>query len=94
MSEPDATMTRIGQGMELSRRGECAAARELFAEVWDECGGQAGDPLHRCALAHAMADVQDDVQQELAWIKSGLGWLAERLASASRAEPNWGQKGL
>ncbi|MEU6646968.1 hypothetical protein ABZ863_31145 [Saccharomonospora sp. NPDC046836] len=26
-----------------------------------------GDPLHVCVLAHAMADVQDDVRQELVW---------------------------
>lgn len=67
MTEPDATMTRIGQGMELGQRGERAAARELFAEVWSGVGGAAGDPLHRCALAHAMADVRDDVREELAW---------------------------
>lgn len=30
-------------------------------------GGDAGDPLHRCALAHAMADVQDEVREELVW---------------------------
>jgi len=65
--EPDATMTRIGRGMELSYSGERAAARGLFAEVWNDIGAEAGDPLHRCALAHAMADVQDDVQQELVW---------------------------
>lgn len=58
MFEPDATMKRIGQGIELSQRGERAAARELFAEVWAGFGGEAGDPLHRCALAHSMADVQ------------------------------------
>jgi len=60
-------MTRIGQGMELSQRGEREAARRWLAEVWHDIGGESGDPFHRCALAHAMADVQDDVQEELAW---------------------------
>ncbi|MDT4949340.1 MAG: hypothetical protein QOJ37_1935 [Pseudonocardiales bacterium] len=67
MSTPDATMTRIGQGMELSRRGEGATARQLFAQVWSDIGGESGDPLHRCAVAHSMADVQDDVREELLW---------------------------
>ncbi|MDQ6724999.1 MAG: hypothetical protein M3066_02315 [Actinomycetota bacterium] len=64
---PDATMEWIGIGLGLSRRGERDAARHVFEEVWADIGGEAGDPFHRCALAHAMADVQDDVAGELAW---------------------------
>lgn len=67
MSEPDATMTRIGEGIELSQRGEREAARRLYAAVWSDIGGESGDPLHRCAVAHSMADVQDDVNNELVW---------------------------
>src|SRR4051812_20322015 len=64
----DPTMTRIGQGVELHHhRGQREAARELFAQIWDDIGGEQGDPLHVCVLAHSMADVQDDVQQELMW---------------------------
>ncbi|MEU4538985.1 hypothetical protein AB0G15_29450 [Streptosporangium sp. NPDC023825] len=66
MTEPDVTMARIGQGVELGRRGEREAARKLFSELWEEIG-VTGDPLHRCALAHSMADVQDEVQEELLW---------------------------
>lgn len=29
--------------------------------------GETGDALHRCALAHWMADVQDDLRAELTW---------------------------
>lgn len=65
--EQDATMARIGRGMELSQRGERTAARGLFAEVWNDIGGCSGEPFHRCTLAHAMADLQDDVHQELVW---------------------------
>jgi hypothetical protein len=64
--EPDAIMTRIGEGIELSQRGERGAARDVFSQVWDEIGPN-GDALHRCALAHSMADVQDDVRDELVW---------------------------
>jgi hypothetical protein len=67
LSEPDVIMQRIGLGMELSQQGDRAAARDLFAEVWAGFGEEAGDPLHRCALAHSMADVQEDVRAELVW---------------------------
>jgi hypothetical protein len=67
VTEPDAVMARIGEGIALRERGERVAARDLFAQVWSEIGGENGDPFHRCALAHSMADVQDDVHEELAW---------------------------
>ncbi len=67
MGESDPTMKRIGQGIELSQRGERNDAGQLFAQVWSDIGGENGDPFHRCALAHSMADVQDDVQEELIW---------------------------
>jgi hypothetical protein len=64
----DPTLTRIGQGVELHHhRGRREDARDLFAQIWDDIGGEQGDPLHVCVLAHSMADVQDDVRQELAW---------------------------
>jgi tetratricopeptide (TPR) repeat protein len=64
----DPTITRIGQGVELHHhQGQREAARDLFAQIWDDIGGEQGDPLHVCVLAHAMADVQDDVHQELIW---------------------------
>ncbi|QYN40340.1 hypothetical protein K1T35_18780 [Pseudonocardia sp. DSM 110487] len=63
---------RIGQAVQLSHQGEREAARLLFAEIWDEIGGEQGDPLHRCTLAHAMADVQDDVREELVWDQRAL----------------------
>jgi hypothetical protein len=63
---PDPTLARIGEGIALRQRGELAAARHLFAAVWDDVGPD-GDPLHRCALAHSAADVEDDPRQELAW---------------------------
>ncbi|WP_214111390.1 hypothetical protein [Acrocarpospora catenulata] len=64
----DPTMSRIGQGVELHHhQGQREAARDLFAQIWDDIGGEQGDPLHVCVLAHSMADVQDDVHQELMW---------------------------
>ncbi|SIR89224.1 tetratricopeptide repeat protein [Micromonospora avicenniae] len=69
----DATLTRINEAVQLHHhQGRREAARDLFAQIWDEIGGQQGDPLHICVLAHAMADVQDDVHQELIWDQRAL----------------------
>jgi hypothetical protein len=66
MAEPEEVMARIGKGIELRTMGERAAARQVFSDVWAEIGPQ-GDALHRCALAHSMADAQDDPLEELCW---------------------------
>jgi hypothetical protein len=66
LTAEDEITARIGTGLTLSQRGEREAARQLFSEIWDDIG-PAGDPLHRCALAHSMADVQDQVEDELLW---------------------------
>jgi hypothetical protein len=52
--------------MELAHTGEHGAARALFVEIWAELEPD-GDPFHRCAVAHAMADLQDDAKDELTW---------------------------
>ena len=65
MPDLEQMMARIGEGIGLSQRGDRSAARQVFAQVWQDIGGESGDPLHRCALAHSMADVQDDVHEEL-----------------------------
>ncbi|GGP05225.1 hypothetical protein LDL08_05865 [Nonomuraea glycinis] len=83
----DPTMARIGQGVELHhQQGRREAARELFAQIWDDIGGEQGDPLHVCVLAHSMADVQDDVHQELMWDQRALAAVGlitdERVAQA------------
>jgi tetratricopeptide (TPR) repeat protein len=67
MPEPDPTMTEIGRGIGLGRQGEPDAARALFTELWARMAAADGDPLHRCALAHSMADVEEDVREELVW---------------------------
>ena len=82
----DPMLARIGQGVELHHgRGQRAAARHLFAQLWEEIGGEQGDPLHVCVLAHSMADVQDDVHQELIWDQRALA-AADRLTDDRAAE--------
>ncbi|WP_409473376.1 hypothetical protein [Streptomyces sp. HC307] len=63
---PDAVMTRIGQVVMLHHAGDREEARHRFLQLWAEIGVD-GDPLHRCTLAHYMADTQDDPSDELAW---------------------------
>ncbi|KOV54396.1 tetratricopeptide repeat protein [Streptomyces sp. AS58] len=59
-------MTRIGQVVMLHHAGDREEARRRFLNLWAEIG-EDGDPLHRCTLAHYMADAQDDPADELAW---------------------------
>ena len=68
----DPTLIRIGAAVQLNHQGKRDDARVLFAEIWDEIGGEQGDPLHVCTLAHAMADAQDDVREELVWDQRAL----------------------
>ncbi|MCZ4103162.1 hypothetical protein G3I60_42480 [Streptomyces sp. SID13666] len=62
----DTVMTRIGQVMMLLHGGDREEARTRFGRLWEEIG-EDGDPLHRCTLAHFMADTQDDPEDELEW---------------------------
>lgn len=64
----DPILTRIGDAARLHHyQGRSDTAHELLTRIWDEIGGERGDPLHVCVLAHTIADVQDDVEQELMW---------------------------
>ncbi|MFI8817444.1 hypothetical protein ACIGWV_39040 [Streptomyces sp. NPDC055082] len=65
-ASPDAVMTRIGQAIMLLHGGDREEARNRFAVIWSEIGAD-GDALHRCTLAHYMADTQDDPADELDW---------------------------
>ncbi len=83
LTEPDEVMLRVGRGIELGQAGERSAARMVFAELWDQIGDD-GDPLHRCAVAHSFADVQDDPNDELVWDLRAL--QAAELITDDRAQ--------
>ncbi|MFF5055156.1 hypothetical protein ACFY1S_18425 [Micromonospora sp. NPDC000663] len=68
---PDPTMTRIGEAVQLGRSGAPAEARDLLTALWNEIG-PTGDTLHRCTLAHYLADLQDTADAELAWDERAL----------------------
>ncbi|WP_329435013.1 hypothetical protein [Streptomyces albidoflavus] len=62
----DPTMDAIGRAVVAGRAGATRSARRQLLELWSEIG-VAGDPLHRCSLAHYLADLHDDPAQALAW---------------------------
>ncbi|MGW2042238.1 hypothetical protein [Streptomyces virginiae] len=83
----DAVMTRIGQAVILLHAGDREEARNRLGEIWQEIGEE-GDSLHRCTLAHYMADAQDDPADELAWDLRAL-----TAADALRDGPGTGDDG-
>ncbi|MFF5900625.1 hypothetical protein ACFY8O_32535 [Streptomyces argenteolus] len=62
----DPTMEAIGRAVVEGRGGDGASARRKLLDLWSSIG-VTGDPLHRCSLAHYLADLQDDPAQALAW---------------------------
>ncbi|MGW6402216.1 hypothetical protein [Streptomyces sp. NPDC055134] len=79
----DAMMARIGQVIMLHHAGDREEARDRYLGLWAEIG-EDGDPLHRCTLAHYMADAQDEPDDELAWDLRALS-AAEGLTEARLA---------
>lgn len=80
----DAVMTRIGQAVMLHRGGDREEARNRLEELWCDFGAQ-GDALHRCTLAHYLADTQDDPSTELTWDLLALRAAAEAERGRPRA---------
>ncbi|WP_152363206.1 hypothetical protein [Microlunatus speluncae] len=64
----DPVLNRIGEAAALNHhQDQRETARNLLTQIWEDIGGEAGDPLHVCVLAHSMADAQDNPNQELTW---------------------------
>jgi hypothetical protein len=72
----DPVMQRISEALNLYNAGRRAEAREAFAAIWAEI--EEGDAFHQCALAHYMADAQDDPKDELEWDRRALA-AADRI---------------
>ncbi|QFU85391.1 hypothetical protein [Amycolatopsis sp. YIM 10] len=60
------TMEAISAAVNLGREGDVVSARRDLLTVWQEIGA-AGDPFHRCTLAHYLADLYDDPAESLVW---------------------------
>ncbi|RAO16696.1 hypothetical protein MED15_03744 [Micromonospora noduli] len=72
----DPTMARIIEAVQLGQSGAPARARELLTALWDELG-PTGDALHRCTLAHYLADLQENTEAELAWDERALAAVSD-----------------
>jgi hypothetical protein len=73
-------LERVARASMLGSQGDRSAARGLLDDAWAAAAD--GPALLRCAVAHALADVQDDLDDEQAWDERAL---AE--AGAAAAEP-------
>lgn len=65
-ADPDPTMAAISAAVALGRRGEVESARRDLLTIWHRVGA-AGDALHRCTLAHHLADLYDHPAESLMW---------------------------
>lgn len=84
MTGSDPTTAEIAAAVEAGRSGDRATARDRLAALWEQLGA-AGDPLHRCALAHYAADVAGDVHEELRWDERALAAADEVTDERARA---------
>ena len=65
-------VTAVVQG----QAGDRAAARRELAAIWTEVEQSGGDAFHRCVIAHFLADLQDDLRDELVWDERALAAVA------------------
>jgi hypothetical protein len=65
-------VTAVVQG----QAGDRAAARRELAAIWTEVEQSGGDAFHRCVIAHFLADLQDDLRDELMWDERALAAVA------------------
>ncbi|MFJ2756200.1 hypothetical protein ACIO3S_11420 [Nocardioides sp. NPDC087217] len=83
----DSTMDAITAAVTLGHQGETARARQELLAIWEDLG-VLGDPLHRCTLAHHLADLQTDPAAALIWDVRALdaaGALTDRRAAEHHA---------
>ena len=81
---PDGVLMRIGQVVMLHHAGDREEARDRLLALWGELG-EHGHALHRCTLAHYLADTHDDPADELAWDLRALS-AAQELTVTSAAD--------
>ncbi|MFF0721543.1 hypothetical protein [Micromonospora sp. NPDC003816] len=72
----DDVMAAIGAAVETGHAGDRAGARDALERLWETIGAD-GDALHRCTVAHFLADLQDLVTDELAWDQRALAAITD-----------------
>ncbi|MGH1563679.1 hypothetical protein [Mumia sp. DW29H23] len=73
---PDPVVQRVMEAVTLGHQGDRAGAHDGLQEIWDQVGDD-GDPFHRCVVAHYLADVAQDPEDELAWDRRALAAALE-----------------
>lgn len=68
----DAVMAKVIAVVHRGQRGERAQARQELEAMWAEVERGGGDDLHRCVIAHFVADLQEDDREELMWDERAL----------------------
>ena len=68
----DEVMARVTAAVRRGQTGEPAAARQELEAIWAEVERGGGDDFHRCVIAHFLADLQDDLRDELMWDERAL----------------------
>lgn len=63
---PDPMMEAISVAVSLGYEGDPESARHRLLALWQEIGA-GGDSLHRCTLAHYLADLYADPAEALMW---------------------------
>jgi len=72
----DDVMGRVTAVVQSGQAGDRAVARRELAAIWTEVEQGGGDAFHRCVIAHFLADLQDDLQDELVWDERALAAVA------------------
>ncbi len=89
MTEPDPVLTAVGRAIQLTAT-DPNLARVRLRQLWTQIG-ETGDPLHRCAVAHQLADLCPGPAEELAWDLRALAAAdeitPERAAAAGMSGP-------
>ncbi|MFC9981177.1 hypothetical protein [Gordonia sp. NPDC127522] len=81
-------MHALSQAVTLGRSGETALARDRLLALWETIGVE-GDSLHRCTLAHHLADLYSEPAESLTWDVRALDAadaLSDRRAQAHHAD--------
>ncbi|BCJ44395.1 hypothetical protein GCM10010168_12090 [Actinoplanes ianthinogenes] len=82
----DVVMEEIRKAQELNVAGDKAGARAALERLW----GTTEDPLHRCTIAHYLADQQDSVEDELRWDELALAAFPDLTDERTRAgDDSW-----
>lgn len=88
MTDPVDVPEQIRAAMALAHAGERDEAAELFTRIWSRLD-DGTQLVQRLTVAHALADLQSDPRDELAWDLLALG-IADRLSDADLAEAGVG----